>query len=117
MPLKETAKINQVWSKDFMHDKLADQRKFQLFSVIDDYRRKGIAIEAGFSKSHRVLDQLLEWRSKPLVIRCDNGPGFISHEFTVGLKSMIFALNIFSRETHSRTLILKELIARFDIVG
>ena len=30
----------------------------------------------------RVLDQLLEWRSKPITIRCDNGPEFISHEFT-----------------------------------
>lgn len=27
-------------------------------------------------------DQLLEWRNKPSVIRCDNGPEFISHEFT-----------------------------------
>jgi putative transposase len=29
----------------------------------------------------RVLDQLLEWRKKPIALRCDNGPEFISHEF------------------------------------
>jgi putative transposase len=85
-PLKEPTKINQVWSMDFMHDQLADQRKFRLFNVIDDYRREGLAIEAGFSlptaRVTRVLDQLLEWRSKPIAIRCDNGPEFISHEFT-----------------------------------
>jgi len=54
--------------------------------VIDEYRREGIGIEAGFSlpsiRVIRVLDQLLEWRTKPTVIRCDNGPEFISHEFT-----------------------------------
>ena len=69
-----------------MHDQLADQRKFRLFNVIDDFKREGLAIEAGFSlptaRVIRVLDQLLEWRSKPIAIRCDNGPEFISHEFT-----------------------------------
>lgn len=71
---------------DFMCDQLADQRKIWLFNVIDDCKRKGIAIVAGFSlptaRVTRVRDQLLEWGSKPLVMRCDNGPEFISHEFT-----------------------------------
>ena len=84
-PLKEPIRANQIWSMDFMHDQLADGRKFRLFNVIDDYRREGIAIEAGFSlptlRVIRVLNQLLEWRSKPIAIRCDNGPEFISHEF------------------------------------
>ena len=47
-----------------MHDQLADQRKFQLFNVIDDFKREGLAIEAGYSlpsaRIIRVLDQLLE---------------------------------------------------------
>lgn len=42
-------------------------------------------IEAGFSlptvRGIRTLNQLLVWRAKSLVIRCDNGPEFISHEF------------------------------------
>ena len=85
-PLKEPLHVNQVWSMDFMHDQLADGRPYRLFNVIDDYRREGIAIEAGFSlpsiRVIRVLTQLLEWRDKPAAIRCDNGPEFISHEFT-----------------------------------
>lgn len=84
-PLKEPIKPDQVWSLDFMHDQLSDGRTFRLLNVIDDYRREGLAIEAGFSlpamRVLRVLEQLLEWRSKPVAIRCDNGPEFISHEF------------------------------------
>lgn len=84
-PLKEPIKPDQVWSMDFMHDQLSDGRHFRLFNVIDDYRREGLAIEAGFSlptlRVIRVLEQLLEWRAKPTAIRCDNGPEFISHAF------------------------------------
>ena len=69
-----------------MHDQLSDGRNYRLFNVIDDYRREGLAIEAGFSlpasRVMRTLDRLLEWQSKPIAIRCDNGPEFISHEFT-----------------------------------
>ncbi|MBQ0772893.1 MAG: IS3 family transposase, partial [Sphingomonadales bacterium] len=85
-PLKESSRPDQVWSMDFMHDQLSDGHSYRLLNVIDDYRREGIAIEAGFSlpsiRVIRVLNQLLEWREKPAVIRCDNGPEFISHEFT-----------------------------------
>jgi putative transposase len=84
-PLKEPIRKDQVWSMDFMHDQLADGRKFRLLNVIDDYRREGIAIEAGFSlpaaRVIRTLNQLLEWREKPTVIRVDNGPEFISSDF------------------------------------
>lgn len=85
-PLKEPIRANQVWSVDFMHDQLSDGRTYRLFNVIDDYRREGISIEAGFSlpsaRIIRALNQLLEWRDKPAVIRCDNGPEFVSHAFT-----------------------------------
>lgn len=90
-PLKEPLRSNQAWSMDFMHDQLADGRHYRLFNVIDDYRREGIAIEAGFSlpsiRVIKTLNQLLEWRDKPSVIRCDNGPEFISHEFTQWAKN------------------------------
>lgn len=85
-PLKEPLRSDQIWSLDFMHDQLADGRSYRLLNVIDDYRREGLAIEAGFSlpsvRVIRVMEQLLEWRKHPLAIRCDNGPEFISHDFT-----------------------------------
>ena len=74
--------INQVWSMDFMHDQLEDGRTFRLLNVIDDYNREAIGMEADFSlPSERVireLKQMIAWRGKPQVIRCDNGPEYVS---------------------------------------
>lgn len=75
-------RINAVWSIDFMHDRLADGRSIRLFNVIDDYNREGLAIEVDFSlpaeRVVRSLNQIIEWRGQPEVIRCDNGPEYIS---------------------------------------
>jgi len=68
--------INQVWSMDFMHDQLDDGRTFRLLNVIDDFNREAIGMEVDFSlPSERVireLKQIISWRGKPQVIRCDN---------------------------------------------
>jgi putative transposase len=68
--------INEVWSMDFMHDQLSDGRSIRLFNVIDDFNREGLAIDIDFSlpaaRVVRCLDQIIEWRGKPLTIRCDN---------------------------------------------
>ena len=78
--------INQTWSIDFMHDSLSDQRSYRLFNVIDDYNRQGITMEADLSlptaRVIRCLEQAIEWRGQPQVIRCDNGPELISGAFT-----------------------------------
>jgi putative transposase len=81
-PLAVPCAINQVWSMDFMHDRLTDGRAFRLFNVIDDYNREGLCIEVDFSlpaeRVIRALDQVIEWRGAPRIIRCDNGPEYIS---------------------------------------
>lgn len=74
--------VNQLWSMDFMHDRPSNGRSFRLFNVIDDFNREGLGIEVDFSlpteRVIRSLDQIIEWRGKPLQIRCDNGPEYIS---------------------------------------
>ena len=81
-PLSEPQAPNEVWSMDFMHDQLTDGRTFRLFNVIDDFNREGLAIDVDFSlpalRVIRSLNQIIEWRGKPKVIRSDNGPEFIS---------------------------------------
>jgi len=67
---------------DFMHHKLGDGRSFRTFNVIDDFNREGLGIDVDFSlpaaRVIRSLDQIIEWRGKPVSIRCDNGPEYIS---------------------------------------
>ena len=82
-PLSVPQNINEVWSMDFMHDQLSDGRSIRLFNVIDDYNREGLGIDVDFSlpsdRVIRALDQIIEWRGQPSIIRCDNGPEYISH--------------------------------------
>ena len=82
--LSEPVAINQVWSIDFMSDSLMDGRKFRTFNVLDDYNREGLGIEVDFSlPGERIilsLDRIIEWRGKPLAIRCDNGPEHIGKD-------------------------------------
>ena len=84
--LAEPDAINECWSMDFMHDQLQNGRRFRLFNVIDDFNREGLSIEADFSlptcRVIRALEQIIEWRGKPKIIRCDNGPEYISAQLT-----------------------------------
>lgn len=77
--------LNQVWSMDFMHDQLSDGRCIRLFNLIDDFNREALAIDVDFSlpalRVIRSLEQVIQWRGKPEVIRCDNGPEYVSGEF------------------------------------
>ena len=81
-PLHVPVKTNEIWSMDFMHDQLADGRTIRLFNVIDDFNREGLCIDVDFSlpalRVIRSLDQVIEWRGKPKMIRCDNGPEYAS---------------------------------------
>jgi len=74
-PLAVPEAPNEVWSMDFMADQLVDGRSFRTLNVLDDFNREGLAIEVDFSlPSERVVRCL----SKPLAIRVDNGPEYIS---------------------------------------
>jgi len=81
-PLVVPDAVNQGWSMDFMSDSLVDGRRFRLLNIIDDYNRESLWIEVDTSlpslRVIRVLDRLLDMRGKPLRIRVDNGPEFVS---------------------------------------
>lgn len=81
-PLAVPDSLNESWSMYFMHDQLADGRSIRLFNVIDDYNREGLCIDVDFSlpspRVIRALNQVIEWRGHPQMIRCDNGPEYVS---------------------------------------
>ena len=72
---------NQRWSMDFMSDSFCTGRRFRTFNVLDDYTRECIAIEVDSSlpgkRVVQVLSRLIDFRGKPEIITCDNGPEFI----------------------------------------
>ncbi len=83
VPLPKPAGPNQVWSMDFVWDRLQSGRRLKILNVIDDYTRECVAIEVDFGiNGHRViqtLERAMEERGKVVAIRSDNGPEFISN--------------------------------------
>jgi len=71
---------NQVWSVDFVHDRLADCRAIRLLTLIDTYTRECLALEVRRSWCSadvaEVLRQVVARRGKPHRITCDNGSEF-----------------------------------------
>jgi putative transposase len=80
VPLPQPARANQVWAMDFMHDTLADGRKFRTLNIVDVYTRECRAIEVdtslGGQRVVRVLDRLRGEHGMPERIMMDNGPEF-----------------------------------------
>src|SRR5512133_2284630 len=62
VPLAEPARANQMWAMDFVHDTLADGRKFRTLNIVDVFTRECRAIEVdtslGGARVVRVLEGL-----------------------------------------------------------
>lgn len=68
--------INDTSSMDSMHVQLSDGSIFRFLNVIDDFNREALDIGVDFSlptlRVIRALNQFIEWRGNPKIIRCDN---------------------------------------------
>ena len=82
VPIAKPTGPNQVWSMDFIHDRLENGRKLKILNVVDDFSRVcvGQVVSDSITGKHlaRFFDELAR---KPAVIRCDNGPEFWSRAF------------------------------------
>lgn len=71
---------NQIWAMDFIFDRLAQGRRIKIFSLIDEFSKECLALEADTSISGVRVAQILESvavsRGMPVSIRSDNGPEF-----------------------------------------
>jgi putative transposase len=120
-PLTVPEEINQVWSMDFMHDQLSDGRSIRVLNVIDDYNREALGMEIDFflpsERVIRALKQIIEWRGRPLVIRCDNGPENVSGAIQNWAEEAGLPSNTSSRVSRSRTLTLNGSTGRYATSG
>jgi putative transposase len=74
---KPTA-ANQHWSMDFVHDQTHDGLKFRILTVIDQWSRESVSLEANFRPTRRcvghALDAAAATRGLPKSITVDNEP-------------------------------------------
>ena len=79
-PLIRPGRANEVWSMDFVFDRVASGRTLKLLVITDDATHESVAIEPehtiGGDHLTRILDGICSQRGKPGVIRSDNGPEF-----------------------------------------
>jgi len=79
-PLIRPGSANQVWSADFLFDRVASGRMLKCLVIVDDATHEAIAVivEHCMGGEHltRILDGICSQRGRPAVIRTDNGPEF-----------------------------------------
>jgi transposase InsO family protein len=79
-PLIRPGAANEVWSMDFVFDRIASGRTLKCLAIVDDATHESVAVvpEHTIGGDHltRILDGICAQRGKPAVIRSDNGPEF-----------------------------------------
>lgn len=81
-PIPASEGPNSRWSVDFVHDQLANGRRFRVLNIIDDVTKECLAAIADTSLSGkrvvRELEALVARRGRPGLIVSDNGTEFTS---------------------------------------
>ena len=82
VPVAAPQSVNEAWSMDFVADRLENGRKVRILTIVDQYSRECVAVEADFSltggKVVACLEVLKKLRGLSKSITVDNGPKFIS---------------------------------------
>ena len=73
-----------------MAEQLWNGKSFRTLNIIADFYREGLAIDVDFSlpaaRVVRSLNQVIQWRGKPAMIRVDNGPEYVRSMGRMGVK-------------------------------
>ncbi len=71
-----------VWAMDFQFDATADHQRIKIASMVDEHTRESLLSIVHRSITAETLITeiavLINTRGKPMVLRCDNGPEFVS---------------------------------------
>lgn len=75
-PLIRPGAANEVWSMDFVFDRIASGRSLKCLAIVDDATHEAVAVipEHSLGGEHlvRLLDEVCATRGAPAVIRTDN---------------------------------------------
>ena len=79
-PLIRPGTANEVWSMDFVFDRIASGRVLKCLTIVDDATHEVVAVipEHSIGGHHlvRLLDEVCAVRGRPAIIRTDNGKEF-----------------------------------------
>jgi transposase InsO family protein len=79
-PLFRPGKANEIWSMDFVFDRIASGRTVKCLTVVDDATHEAVAVvpEHTIGGDHltRILNGICSQRGRPKIIRSDNGAEF-----------------------------------------
>ena len=79
-PLERPDGPNEVWSMDFVYDRVAGGRMLKILGIVDDGTTESVATHAehaiGGAHLVRILDRICSSRGYPKVIRTDNAKEF-----------------------------------------
>ncbi len=82
VPLPASAHANERWSMDFVTDRLDDGHAFRVLTVVDQFSRECVLLEAAGSLSGTsvaaALQEVVATRGVPRAITVDNGSEFYS---------------------------------------
>jgi putative transposase len=81
-PAPKPTQLGERWSMDFVHDQLTDGRAFRILTVVDNWSRESVLLEAGFRLTGESVAKALEGarteRGLPQSITVDHGTEFTS---------------------------------------
>jgi putative transposase len=82
-PILVEARPNARWSLDFVHDQLANGRRFRILNVVDDVTRECLGavpdVSISGTRVTRELSAIVASRGKPAMIVSDNGTELTSN--------------------------------------
>lgn len=79
-PLERPTNVNDVWSIDFVFDRVASGRRLKIPGIVDDGTHEAVATHRDYAMGGdhlvRVLDRICAERGYPRIIRSDNAKEF-----------------------------------------
>jgi transposase InsO family protein len=102
---------DQVWAMDFVADSLSNGQAFRALTLVDNFTRESLAIEADFSLTGKrvveVLERVEKHRGKPQAIKCDNVLTRKSSTFFEQYSSLQFQLQALASARHKSRIFVR----------